>query len=521
MKLSVNVTLLKVGRTKKDALKISEKPNYTEIALGKNKADFYWKTRNKKPRWVGLFEECDEVDAGALAGKGVQGLLVLEIRERVMCVTFGHARHMIDQLSIERNFGLKVAVSLTDQEMIKSIDKATIDTTPLRSKSQASKNVKISEFDFKFDWEILKSLTGVVESEKEDEEYELVSGSDSVCLYTEISLKNTVDVCDRVLRAYESNKYKEKFPWIDYIVPIRDKGVISNLDEKVVSMINNKDYSETWIAPPKIIDYESFSGFCYKKTSGSASNPISPEINLKYCIRDKKKEGEVDVKWLKNTSVYLMSSDDSVLEAWPLYLCLNSEVEDDNNLYLLNEGDWYAIEKSFSDRVNKYFKEMKRSDISFPNYKGKTEGEYLKWVCNNKKLIYMDKKLVRPNGASSSIEFCDILTNKKDLIHVKKYSSSSVLSHLFSQAYVSAEILVMSPEVVEQVNERIKENKGCDYVFVFNSKKQPREERIVLAIMQDREGDLHLPFFSKVNLKQYSQKLESMGFSVEVAKINI
>lgn len=47
---------------------------------------------------------------------------------------------------------------------------------------------------------------------------------------------------------------------------------------------------------------------------------------------------------------------------------------------------------------------------------------------------------------TTSIEICDILTQNRCLIHVKRDLGSSDLSHLFAQGYVSAELLQASPE---------------------------------------------------------------------------
>lgn len=517
MKLNVTVFLLKEGRTRGDVLSKDSKPNHIELNISGDVADFYWKTSNSQPRWVKLFESVESLDTKKMKGSGVQGLLVIEKGKRILCYTFGHARYLIDQLSVERYFGIKVALSLSDPDLIKSIDKSNIDKVPLRSRSQSSKYVSISEFEFKFDWEILKSITGVVESEAEDD-YELVSGSDSVSLYTDISLNSIGRISERLLSAYKDDSYKQKYPWVDYIVPVRDKGLIKDLDEAVVDHINKKMYGEVWAAPPEIVEYKNFSGFCYKKRTGSSSQTTSPDLDLESCLKAKKMEGNVELSKLKSTKVFLYSADDQELDSWPLYLCLNGEIKINGQLYLLSEGDWYQIEAGFCEQVEKYFDSFPIAKINLPNYKGMHEGPYLEKVANGKDIHLMDKKLVKPNGAASSIEFCDLLTNNHEIIHVKKYSSSSVLSHLFSQAYVSAETLLRSPEVQDQINEYLD---GSGYMFEFDPKQQPRVCKIILAIMQKKQGDIHMPFFSKVNFKQYSQKLSDMGYSVELLKIEI
>ena len=293
MKLNVTVFLIKEGFTADDTLVLEGQCNHTSFAIDNVNCDFYWKTQTSTPRWVELFSTVDGVNSDRMTGKSLQGLLVFQLHERIFCFTFGHARHLINPLAIERYFGLKAALSLSDPNLIKSIDKSNIDKTPIRSRTQSSKYVSISEFEFKFDWEILKSLTGIIETDS-DEDYEVVSGADSVSLHTDITLPGIPAIASRLFCAYQDNTYKDKYPWIDYIMPIRDKQSISSLDNQVIEKINENNFNEVWAAPPALIPYESFSGFCYKKRkTGESSQTTHPDLDLQNCLNMKNMAGEL------------------------------------------------------------------------------------------------------------------------------------------------------------------------------------------------------------------------------------
>lgn len=517
MKLKVSAFLMKEGVQRNAVLSQDARVNNVPFELNNTSFDFYWQVSHSRPKWLDLFAPLNQIDVAELGAKGVQGLLVFERRNRVLCFTFGHARHLINPLAIERYFGLKAALSLSDPDFIKSIDKSNIDKTPFRSHSQSSKYVSISEFEFKFDWEILKSLTGIVDTEGNgDDDYEVVTGSDSVSIFTDISLAAMPALAERLLDAYSDEGYKAKYPWIDYIVPVRDRTRVEQLDAILVSNINHGDFESVWAAAPRSIDHENFSGFCYERRKHGKSSPVTyPDLNLEQCLADKKMLSELDLQKAKSTQIFLFGADDQQIDAWTLYNCLNAEVEIDDMQYLLSEGDWYQVERNFSAQVNRYFDEFPRSDLELPNYDGRQEGTYLRAVADNVRFFLLDQKLIKPDGAASNIEFCDLLTHEHHLIHVKKYSSSSLLSHLFSQAYVSAEVLLHSPDTVTKVNAYLPE----EIRFQFDANVLPRRSKIILAIMQHRAGDLHMPFFSKVNFKQYSQRLKAMGFAVELLKI--
>jgi uncharacterized protein (TIGR04141 family) len=50
----------------------------------------------------------------------------------------------------------------------------------------------------------------------------------------------------------------------------------------------------------------------------------------------------------------------------------------------------------------------------------------------------LDGVLVKPEEATTPIEFCDLLSSNKGLIYIKKKTRSATLSHLFAQGTVAA-----------------------------------------------------------------------------------
>ncbi|MBK9589344.1 MAG: TIGR04141 family sporadically distributed protein [Sphingomonadales bacterium] len=59
----------------------------------------------------------------------------------------------------------------------------------------------------------------------------------------------------------------------------------------------------------------------------------------------------------------------------------------------------------------------------------------------------MDADLITHGGGHSKIEFCDVITAEKAFLHVKRYSGSAQLSHLFSQGVVSARAVGLAMQI--------------------------------------------------------------------------
>ena len=49
----------------------------------------------------------------------------------------------------------------------------------------------------------------------------------------------------------------------------------------------------------------------------------------------------------------------------------------------------------------------------------------------------------------------------------------------------------------------------------------PSDFRVVFAVVSIKPGDLQLPFFSKVNLRQTVKRLEAFSYRVAIAKVGV
>ncbi len=129
----------------------------------------------------------------------------------------------------------------------------------------------------------------------------------------------------------------------------------------------------------------------------------------------------------------------------------------------------------------------------------------------------MDKKLITHGGGYSKIEFCDLYTKDKKIIHVKQYGGSAVLSHLFSQGIVSGELLLAGSEFRKKVNEKLLNSHKFSNP---NNKPNPSDFQIIFAIISSSSKQLEIPFFSKVSLRNAKRRLETYGYKVLLHKIS-
>ncbi|MFG0761698.1 TIGR04141 family sporadically distributed protein [Aeromonas media] len=516
MKLNTIAYLIKEGVDAKNAVDPKKVPKGITFIIAERECVLYLSESFNTPKWAELFNSIEGIEDFNFSTKSLKGLLIIPSEKRHLAFTFGYGKSMLYSHMIERGFGLRVALNIGDAEKIKSIDKSTLDRVSLKTKSQTSKSTNVNDFDFEFefDQEILKSICASIENDNEMNE--VVSGSDAVSLYTDVELASLPDIADRLISAYKEQTYKEKYPWVDFIQPISDPTLVGMLNENIMSSINDGLLENIWISPPEVIDYSDLSGFVYR-SSKNHSPCFHNELNLNILIKEAHMRKPISVDSLKRRKIKRFNASEQEVGSWSVYHCLNAEVLLGNETYILNDEYWYRVNSDFSESINSFFEGMDRADIDFPDFNGMNEAEYLITVADGENFALLDRKLIRPINTGNRIEFCDLFSQCNAFIHVKKYSSSSVLSHLFAQASVAIDCLMNDPSVQPQVNKYLEDT----YLSLrFNNEDSPRKYRVVLAIMQGTPGELHLPFFSKVNLRHHARRLTNMGFKVEIAKIH-
>src|SRR3546814_12422043 len=83
--------------------------------------------------------------------------------------------------------------------------------------------------------------------------------------------------CERLLALYESEDYKETFPNIQNIVPVRDPAEVNRLNQFVLESVQSQDGSTT-LTIPDIVDYRD-NTCCMFQGPGGASE-VYPDISM-------------------------------------------------------------------------------------------------------------------------------------------------------------------------------------------------------------------------------------------------
>jgi uncharacterized protein (TIGR04141 family) len=520
-KLRLTVFLIKDGYKKiEDFLEVD---GLQSIAISEANADgtLFFKTGFASvASWAAIFASVHGFNPSSIVNRHSRGLYVLKERGRWFCFTFGYTRQLIDEAAVERNFGLIVSLNLGDPSAIKAIEKINISQVGLQSREQAGKDIAFDGFEFNTDIDLLKSMTAKGPP-RENEEQETYSGRDSFSVYTRITLESFSDLARRLFKAFQNTGYRQRYPWIDKISEERDPKVIAELESGLVAAINADHLAKIWMAIPEIVDWEQVENFAYRIPSSGqkkAGPALYPDIDLEAWLDETRLSGHVTIEHLRNRKVFQCYKDGREPSSWRVLRCLNAEIDLGQKKYILNDGDWYNVDASYVTEVDKFYRSVKASTLSLPNFGVLTEPKYLAAVPKtHPQYALMDRKNVMIGGSKSRVEFCDLYSQSRDIVHVKQYGGSSLLSHLFNQAVVSASCFMYEPTFRVDVNKLLPpgfklKNAATNPV--------PSDYTVCIAVMSKAPGALELPFFSKVTFNHAVKITQRMNFHVTKLKID-
>jgi uncharacterized protein (TIGR04141 family) len=467
------------------------------------------------PTWLTLFGGRANPRLGNIVSKNSSAVWIVPIGERLFACAFGYGRTLLNPGAFEEDFGLKVTLNSVDPDKLHSIDRTTLDTISKHSKIQASHLAPIGEFGLDVEQDILQGVTG----EPADSSLGAkLSGKDSLHVSLRIELRDLPDLLERYLALYASRRYKDFFAFVDHIRLIRDPTRQQSLNLALVDKIREQNAERLWLSAPEAIDWLKISYFCYKP---SRQKGQYEDLHLSQLVSEVRELGEVGLERLKSIRILGMSAEnDLAIYDWPLFKCINYEVETGNRTHILNNGKWYEIASDFATAVANTCRAVRYSDIELPAYEDKDEAAYNLRVAESDpaRFVSFDRRTVVFPASPSRIEFCDIYTHSREMIFIKRYQDSKVLSHLFAQGMVSAETFRREKQFREMISRHLPDTHGLG---IFLNEMTAHDFTVTFAIISSSAKPLHesLPFFSKVNLRNAVKLLESNGYNVRLAKI--
>ncbi|MBQ8451665.1 MAG: TIGR04141 family sporadically distributed protein [Clostridia bacterium] len=484
-----------------------------------NSVAYYNPSSVKEPDWLFSFFSFHN-DLLKTANSRVLFLKRVQIDERtsrIFAVTFGYGKTLLKDDVCEEQFGLKIVLNTIARNKIRKISKTDIGKNYKQSQEQMPKESDISEFGFDIDRDLIKYVTG----KSDDEEFgkSIISGGDIFNLVIDKNITNIENFLKYCYNKYILTTYKENFEWLDNIKLVKDKEIIEKLNDLVVKELNERNFSNVWLAIPEFLNWEKVDSIYIagQKDRNAKYNDIENDVFV-----DSFENGTIiDFDKLKSKIITVKSTEDNEqdIAKWSAAKCIVGSLELDNgNVYAINGGSWYRINRDFANDINNAYKNLKLADIDFIDCpKEYDEDKYNKDLANTLQGAHLIHKYKIPYGGGTGnvIEPCDVAIDKT-LIHIKNNGGSAYLSHLFNQATNSCSLL-MDADFRDKFRNKLRIN-GIDDVIGDNFNAS--DYTIVLGIInKNHENRPHIPFFSKVSIKYAATQIENLGYKFRLKTI--
>lgn len=528
---TLSVRLLREGCTAHLALKQEYAPEGRRNTLvrkewlGVDGAEFFiGQIYSSRPSWVAFVEEQAGAQSDRLLASGAGAVLFLPVGTRTMAICFGHIHLALQDEAFERQFGLKVTLNSVPRDGLRTLDLATPDAVTFQKRVQASKDSDLQEFGV----DMLRDLARVAGGTPTDTQFaRFLAGRDGLSITCKVGSDGLLTKCEQILRVYDSNEYKQRFAWVDNMQIVRETATLDELDLKLfraLESLRNGGESALHMAPPEVVNYEEgnllhYNGF---GSSGTDFHSLSIEDYVSELNRCRF-EGSIEEIREKHYVKTKAASSDTFKEHWKVYQCFTFEaslgVGQSMNSYVLFSGTWYCIERDFKRQVEERFALIPKVNIIGPT-ECQNERELIAHLVQSRPdLLCLDQVKINPRGVRyANIEPCDFFSDAKQFIHLKDGHSSGPISHLWAQGVVSAEALVSDADFRKKLREVVKARRRCvlAQLPVVDGRVRRSEYTVVYGIMRKpyRNGDLDLPFFSKVSLQAAVDRIDQLDIPV-------
>ncbi len=471
------------------------------------------------PKWLTFVETGIEDELREITNRTNAAVLVIRRKRRIFAFTFGHGGHLLREEVLEPDFGMKAALNALRHDSLRSVDSFAVEEQTVHRRSQASRASGLEVFGIDVSRDILRAVTGVPRTNVPLKTVSGTAGTLAISVHTDF--KGLGPLADLLLSLYRRRTYREHFAWVDNVQRVTDPTTVENLESRLLEDLSSRE-PRSYLAPPEPLEWDSVHEFGYTHRRRDRDLDMTLASYLENIDED-----SLTIETLQRHKVFAYEdAGEPPTKHWSIYNCLVFETSHGGGRFVLTAGEWFEVDRGFARQVSQGLRGIRKINLPLPNVRTEADGglesepAYNQRVAReNRSMALLDRKTARCRGTTTGIEVCDLLSQNRDLIHVKhRKGGSSSLSHLFAQGRMSGEALLRDADFREDARRHLRRIRPSLERRIPVDKPDPGGYCVVFAILggdEDHPGE-GLPFFSQLNLVRTYEALVALGYRVGV-----
>jgi uncharacterized protein (TIGR04141 family) len=461
-------------------------------------------------------------------------VMLLPSGARWFAVCFGYGASALEYDAIEANFGLRVAARLFRPTSVSELRSRRIDATARTQSVQTAAAGDLRDLDVALEGEFIRKLVGRLEDGgMQGAPNGAIIASDSISFAAAVDLSAVQETLGGLLERLSTTDAQEEFLFVDALSPLRTKDRTSReLDALLAATILNRAKPPNVVLPAetsvKILDFAAPDEVSLEE----AAQVQVTNGDRKTFLESYSMEGirtalrEVGVRrgssFLRGVRLLALGDDgEEVSQNLPLRSWLVFEAGDAASRFILTLGRWFRLNESYTQRLNTDLARLRdfTNTLKLPDWpEADDESAFnLAAARRDAELLLMDRRL-QATEDGDRLEVCDLFHTGGNLVHVKRFSGSQTLSHLFSQGSVSASLLAADGTFQRNFQTDVSSRSSA---HVPASLSVPRIVTFAVGLTDPSRLPLGLPTFSKVNLRDHAQRVRRTKAVPGLAAIKI
>lgn len=449
---------------------------------------------------------------------------------------FGSASRTLDRQRLEPRFGLYVALNRLSRSSGDDLDELhhelaaglrqlqfrTPSPYSIQTGQRAGRDIPVQGFRLDHMVDLISGVGG-----RAGQDDDQVFGARQLRLRRRLgSIDDLTTESEMALQDFRSTDYLKEFSFVDSMVAVEDPDEIARLEPHIVAALRDRQSDRVDVFYPDDLiefgDERTITYIAYPHERKASHGRTTLTIGM---VR---KMAEDDPDGVLHRPLRFLDASGDEVGTVSVLACLAADIINGSDRYVLYDGTFFRVDDTFIASVDREVDALAPSQLAMPPFLSGSEPPWNRsFVADNPGThILIDTRLVRPAG-QTPFEPCDVTTTTGALIHVKRKGRSSALSHLFTQALRSTELLsrdaACRSELFDLINKHALSAQLANQVIdaLSNLIARPPNLEVCFALLGEwtNRTPRSLPLLSKIDLVSSCQRLDQLGFRPTVALV--